>query len=311
MNKYDWIPTECAPKNYPVRIYDGNFFYGNNKKIYVPNGRLVNYGWGGDGSINIAGEQMKEAPDRLEITWLSYTENVTYTGDFKLDREKIDSLLKKGYGIYAEGEEHKTFDELKVGMAPGGLVVVWLSGGARQVEVGSFQAHTTTNVDWKKEFPDMEISIDKHVANVVSDLPPEVQEQAKNHAIPFDLWKNWRKRYNWRTVINEECRPETLFTEYFNAEQTKNAANGKVDPEIRELAIPKRMYVFWTNKKNDSMRTDFNYDEQEVTAAFLQIKDHADLDISISPDDYKVVIKLKSNHKEVILNKTQTRTVLR
>ncbi|QNK63439.1 DUF2931 family protein [Pedobacter sp. PAMC26386] len=311
MNKYEWIPTECAPENYPVRVYDGNFFYGDNKKIYIPNGRLVNYGWGETGSINIAGEEMKEAPDRLEITWISFTENITYTGQFKLDREKIDSLFKKGYGVAVEDQKHKTFDKLKVGMAPGGFVVVWISGGARQVEVGSFQAHATTNVNWKRELPDMKISMEEYVAHRVAALPVEIQEQVKNRTIPFDPWKNWRKRYNWHAVINEECRPETLFTEYFNEEQTLNAANGKVDPEISELAVPKRMYIFWTNKKNESMRTDFNYDEQEVTAAFAEIKDHAELNISVNPEDYEVLIKLKSNNKEIILNKTKTKTVLR
>ncbi|WP_142526966.1 hypothetical protein [Pedobacter westerhofensis] len=37
--KYDWIPTECAPKDYPAQIYSGHFYYGDKGSVYVPDGR--------------------------------------------------------------------------------------------------------------------------------------------------------------------------------------------------------------------------------------------------------------------------------
>lgn len=286
-NKYDWTPTECAPKEYPAQIFNGNFFYGDAKSIYIPKGKEVNYGWGEDGSIDIAGEQMKEAPDRLEITYLSYTEHITYTGTFQLDRPKIDSLFNEGFGEINNAGEKVTYDALKVGLAPGGLVVVWITGSGRQLEVGHFQAHVTTNVNWGREFSDMQIPLNDYIKMVIANLPIEVQNEVKNHKIPVERWKNWRKRYSWHTRVNDECHPLTLFTSYFNAEQTLNTANGTVMPRISQLAVPKRMYILWTDNKNNAMRTDINFEEEEVSHAFSQLKggEAAELNIHVNPDN--------------------------
>lgn len=312
MNKYNWIPTECAPETYPAEIYSGDFFYGDDKSIYVPKGREINYGWGEEGSIDVAGEEFKEAPNRLDITYISYTEGITYTGSFQLDKNKIESLFQKGFGETDNSGERITYDALKVGLAPGGLVVVWMSGGGRQIEVGHFQASPTTKVNWKLAFPDMEISIEEYTKKIVAKLPAEVQTQVKNHTLPLNRWKDWRKKYNWKTIVDTQCRPTTLYAEYFNAEQTLNAANGPVIPEINQLAIPKRMYVAWSNNTNHAMRTDINFDEDEVSHAFSQLKDGeaAELNIHINPDNGEAVLKLKTKEKEIPLEKTKTDSVL-
>lgn len=88
MRKYDWIPTECAPKNYPIQIYKGDFYYGDKGRIYIPDGRAVDIGWGEMGSVNIAGDKLKEAPHTLELTWISFTEKKNYKGRFELDTKK-------------------------------------------------------------------------------------------------------------------------------------------------------------------------------------------------------------------------------
>jgi hypothetical protein len=57
VKKYDWIPTECAPEEYPVQIYKGNLLYGiKGAGVDIPDGVTVKNGWGEEGSLPIAGD---------------------------------------------------------------------------------------------------------------------------------------------------------------------------------------------------------------------------------------------------------------
>ncbi|MCP3873094.1 MAG: DUF2931 family protein, partial [Desulfobacteraceae bacterium] len=89
MKKFEWLPTECAPKNYPMKIVRGDFIFKNKNSIYIPDGRFIMDGWGEVGSIDIVGEDFKPLPVRLRILWFSYTEDKFYAGDFDLPYEKI------------------------------------------------------------------------------------------------------------------------------------------------------------------------------------------------------------------------------
>lgn len=164
----------------------------------------------------------------------------------------------------------------------------------------------------KLAFPDMEISIEEYTKKVIAELPMEVQTQVKNHTLPLNKWKGWRKKYKWKTVVNEDCHPGTLFTAYFNAEQTLHAANGTVFPDIHPLAVPKRMYIVWRDDQNTAMRTDIDFDEGEAMDAFSLLKgeETGELDIHINPDNGEATLKLKTKDKEILLAKTKTNSVI-
>lgn len=96
MEKYYWLPTECAPKNYPARIYSGYLVY-EGGSVYVPSSAFINNGWGEIGSTHAVGDDFKPVPYRLDLTWFSYTESKFYTGSFELPKEKISQLFQEGY----------------------------------------------------------------------------------------------------------------------------------------------------------------------------------------------------------------------
>ena len=128
MDKYNWQATESAPKSYPMQVVSGTLFYhGQNQGLYVPDGSSIDDGWGSGISSHIVGPDLKPLPDRLQITFFSYTENQFYVGKFDLPYEKILALFKAGYDL-RRGGGHTTYGQIVVGIAPGGAVAVWVSG---------------------------------------------------------------------------------------------------------------------------------------------------------------------------------------
>jgi len=67
-SKFHWLATESAPKNYPMRIINGTFYYKNEKGgLYVPTAASIGYFWGTGESTHVVGEDFKPLPDRLDI----------------------------------------------------------------------------------------------------------------------------------------------------------------------------------------------------------------------------------------------------
>ena len=79
----EWAPGVCAPKLYPVEVYRGDF-YTDNDWLSIPNGGIVEAGWG-DNGMNMGEGSL--IPDGFSITYFSYLENKFYTGKFALPKE--------------------------------------------------------------------------------------------------------------------------------------------------------------------------------------------------------------------------------
>lgn len=301
MKKYDWIPTECAPENYPAEIYSGFLYYGNQKRIYIPNGRVVNYGWGAEGSVNIAGEDLKEAPHTLEISWLSFTERKNYSGKFELDTKQIEALFAAGFPDEVEGGKD-TYHTIKVGMAPGGDVVVWLTGTRnKQVEVGHFKAQPTDKLDWKKLYPDMDGGIETYIDQVVAKLPDEVKEEIKSKKIPFDYWAGLRKRYSWKPVLTTNIPLLRLDLDYFNKERDFIFGEALKNIQVKSSGIIEHMNVYWLDDKKRQIRTEIKFEEREAFSVFSNIGEQGqgELLIQIDPAKQDAAVKLKVKDKEI------------
>ncbi|WP_158799337.1 DUF2931 family protein [Pedobacter sp. L105] len=313
MKKYDWIPTECAPKNYPVQIYSGYFYYGEKGSIYVPDGREVNYGWGAEGSVDIAGDQLKEAPHTLELTWISFTENKNYTGKFELDTKKIDSLLSAGYPSEIDGGKGK-YDVVKVGMAPGGYVVLWLTGERnKQVEVGQFRAKPIGELDWKKVYPAMGGTFDKYINSIRSELNDTVKQQMKDHAIPMDYWAGLRKRYQWRPVIESAGQIQRIDLDYFNKERDFVFGEALKHIAFKPSAVIEEISVYWLDDKNRELRTEIKFDEQEAFAFFskLQGNEEGQLVVHLDKEKQDATVGLKVKDNEVAFKQIKVQSFYR
>lgn len=301
MKKYDWIPTECAPVNYPAQIYKGALLYGEKGSIYIPDGRAINYGWGESGSVNIAGEQMKEVPHTLEISWLSFTEKKNYGGKFELDTKKIDSLFAAGYPDDSEEGGKGNYHSVKVGMAPGGDLVVWLAGSrSKQVEVGFFKAKPIENLDWKKIYPSMEDGIGAYIDVIVKKLPDSVKEQMAAGKIPFGYWGSLRKRYNWKPEIQTNAKVLRIDLDYFNKERDFVFGDALQHLSVKPNAVIEELSVYWLDDRNRELRTELKFDEQEAFSVFSKIPQGEEASLVVVLDKTKkdATVRLKIKDKE-------------
>ena len=96
------------------------------------------------------------------------------------------------------------YDIITVGMAPGGMVVIWLSGNKSRVEICRLQAKETF-VDKDKFRPiakageTQEQFFDTKFKIAV---PDSIQAEIEKNGIPFKLWDDYRIRYKYRFVVN-------------------------------------------------------------------------------------------------------------
>ena len=104
----------------------------------------ANSDWG-NAQRSIGSSDKQEIPTKLHAKWLSYREGENgqlYEGTFDLPYDMILNLFRNGY-IYQYTDSEIVKDEytgISVGLAPGGVVALWVSGSHRRVQVGCWVA---------------------------------------------------------------------------------------------------------------------------------------------------------------------------
>lgn len=310
MKKYDWLPTECAPVNYPIQIYRGTLFYGDQKSIYIPDGVKIKNGWGNEGSLHVGGETYKEAPHTLNLSWRSFAEKKDYTGTFTLNTTLIDALFSKGFINENVASKHGTYQMIQVGMAPGGIIVVWLKGVDHQVEVGRYQAKETKDLNWKIVLPDMIMTMDQYGETVIKELPHAIQLQIAQNKIPYGKWDNWRKRYKWKPELSGTAIFSDITIYFFNKEIDDIVGKQVKTIGFEERAAPETIDVFWRDRKNQAMRTQIDFNEKEIYRLLNDIKanEEAQLIVNIGKNKEQITVKFKTLSNEFPLVKLKVNT---
>lgn len=202
--KFEWGATESAPRHYPMEIIRGTFIYKGEieEGLYIPNGGTLRSGWGKGISNHSVGEKFKPLPHRLEISFFSYTENQFYQGKFDLPYEKILSLFRQGV---AANPRHPEYSKIMAGIAPGGVVAVWVKGTNNteiffgQAEKINFDPSAAFALPFKNK-----ADSDKYVEEgLIESITPEELTALKKNGIPFGLWERYRNLYDWRLTLSE------------------------------------------------------------------------------------------------------------
>ncbi|MFL0137279.1 DUF2931 family protein [Tenacibaculum maritimum] len=245
MKKFDWLAGGCTPKNYPIHLYTGNYIFEDGNQLYIP----VPYkgdgdGWGSRGTTHVVGEQYKPIPIRLTLYWMSFAEKKWYQGSWELPQKKIIALFEKGF-IDRRTNKKDNYTKIVTGMAPNGVVVVWLSGAGYVKEVARFQAEEATWPSMEKLMPgNPTISKEQYLS-----LNSTVEAYLAKNGIPTGLWDYYRIRYNWHPKINlldEGTKLKIVASHFFNGE-LETWVVGLIDGwETR--AIPKRCVIHWETK---------------------------------------------------------------
>jgi Protein of unknown function (DUF2931) len=321
VEKFDYQPTISCPLGYPVDVYQGGLEAedGGFESLYLGT-HTGKGGWGSTGRSASSG--LKTVPNRLNVIWISYAENQFYAIDCDINYKKMVEKFKEGYQasgyFFNGGGEYKleTYDYIVVGFAPGGVVVVWLSGGGKQVEIGRYQGSKTkvpaneiAKLDSHRHLLFEEDYVKETMTNTQI-VPQEVQEANKNKPIPYGLWDTYRERYSWRpTVVSNQKDWSTIDTriEMVNGEIEEQFDQTLVKNEFVKRALPKKINISWKDKTGQNYGSSLWFDEKEVSEAFAEIfKDNltaqAELEFRISIGNMDITVWLHSNGKELPLN---------
>lgn len=267
---YEWLPTESAPERYPVRLIQGAFLLPDGRRVALPARRDVANGWGKRGSTHIVGDEAKPLPRRLALEWFSYTENRFYKGDFALPESAIAALFAKGVGTDRPAGGRTSFERIIVGMAPGGLVAVWLAAGSEVVEVGGWRADVA-DLPWTRVLDNPDVTRDAFIAKVLeARLGAEGRARLAREGVPTHLYAHYRTQYRWRPWVTGAGQALQTRIHFLNGEYSYIGATGPALPR-EQRAVPAELELQWVVPGGQPRWARIRFDEQETSAAFVKL----------------------------------------
>ncbi|MCV9929308.1 DUF2931 family protein [Flavobacterium sp. LS1R49] len=302
---FSWGSTITAPHMYPIEIHKG--YLADDKKMITAymNTGISTGDWGYGNNAYAGGNSI---PTNLSLTWISFADKKFWKIEATLPKEKIFKFFQEGYmnkdrkGVWS----HVTYKDITVGLAPGGLVVVWLTGLNRSVEIAHFQAKETfVSVDEFYRNPHEYTQDEFYNFRFKSYLPRESQAYIKEKGVPVDLWKDYRTKYNYRFNIHfykadKESSDRRL--KYVNGEE--EIIEVKDINSYQNKALPSYGRFFFSQHN-----AEVQFDDEEILNAFKKLTAvHPDKSIDIEAKVafmYKTTtFTVKCEGEEIPLEKT-------
>ena len=295
----------CAPELYPVGVLQGDFYTANDW-LPLTNGGIVEAGWG-DNGMNMSRSGI--IPTGFKVTYFAYMENKFYTGNFALPSDTIRSLFKEGITVY-RSKKHNTYDAMILGMAPGGVLVVWMQSLDTQVEIGRYQA-TETDINWESFMPRTGYTREQFVSGTINDRPMAVANFQKN-GLMLGLWDTYRIKYNWRPKFEfpEGSTFDGIDFKMYNGEKEFLWGETLAKNSYEKRAIAKSMDLMWADETGQDFGADIYFDEAEMFEAYKQIyrndkEQNAELVIKYNDTRTSLEFYLRSKSEEIELEKTK------
>jgi hypothetical protein len=321
-DQFKWQEGYTAPKGYPAFIYEGGMTSEDGYTGFpdMPIIEISRWGSGGGGM----GSGRKAIPQLLHVKWLSYAEGCFYEVDTELDYDKMLKHFKEGYQekFGTLGMHKETYDEIITGFAPGGVVVVWLGGSSKQVEVGRYQGkkivipkEEITKLDsdrsfifdktlWKETLDEVRQNLNDDEDN--NPDHKDIKKKLDNNPIPFGLWDSYRTKYYWKPTfdfgLNEDSKVGDTQYELYNGEKFFIYNEWLPQEEFLHTGLPSGMAFDWTDKDGVAYSCNMSLDEEKVFSIVREIcGDNKDTQIEIifrvnMPNTY-VAVFFKGNGK--------------
>ena len=325
--EYEWGVAVNTPIGYPIRFYAARV--GSTPIVRELYSITEEPDWGCAAGYESC--SMEELPQNVDMVWLSYKEDCFYRLKTAIDYEKIAKLFREGFDERVPNGEvrHKTYDTIVVGIAPGGVVVLWVGYGYLPLtEIGRYQAE-------KIELREPE-GLDNHqrlifskkdreeVLNSNTIIPEDFREANKNKPIPFGLWDSYRdNQYQWYPTFeipngkigdvdyqywNGEA-DTFFFTDFVALEGQKDVfAPQELYHNIRKLPLFKE--IRFTYKAEDGIKygVGLQFDWEDILATYKKVfGEHpeevkAHLDIRMNRiNSYLTVRLVGDNGKEAFI----------
>lgn len=276
--RFDWEASESAPEHYPMQIISGNFrYYGdaNGAGLYAPSGNTLYNGWGLKNSVHVTGEVLKPLPDKLDITFFSYLEDQFYRGSFDLPYNTILRLFqeeeKKPKQKSMNGTDISNNYMIIVGVAPGGVVAVWMRGqGTKEILFGKAQK---IDLDFTKTMGYPEAKRAEFLKEIIEfAVNPDILAAIRKNGIPFQKWENYRARYNWVPSFTVNNPPEKISISFYTGEGQSFAY--PLEKDFTTKTHPALKSIRFTYTKSGQTKSNYYYirfDEDEILDAFTRL----------------------------------------
>lgn len=305
LQKYEWLEATSAPLGYPVDVYMGGLQSEDGGFTSLYSG-TTNGSWGEANRGMSNGE--KSIPNHLHVKWISYAEKTFYEIDTSIVYEKMLQMFKEGYYTPSDGDNpnprKEDYNKIIVGFAPGGVVVIWLSGAGRQIEVGRYEGKKIVipqdEINSLSPGPQKNMFDPEYQRKIMYEfkiVPLEIVKANENKPIPFDLWDSYRTKYSWTTIFelpNEGTTDEMTYF-YYSGEmerlfgENQIAKYSKFIPEefrwttVKKRAVPNDIKFLWIdNADGKQYFCNIEFVEKEILESFKEIiKDNLDQNIEI------------------------------
>jgi len=203
-------------------------------------------------------------PYTLSCHWVSLRERKIYKGTFELPHKTIDSLFKlekakmNKFSAYSEpGAYGYNFG---VGIAPGGMVTVWVSGRHYfQKEIAIYQAKEFDSYDWNafgqellNTLPEGFDSKSKKTDSIIkNNIPPEM-----------DKWKIFSEKHLYYVqIIGFSDEVTSVDLKCFNEESDRYKVNDGVK-QLVYTSVPNHISI---NKNELKDRNSYRLSEDYIT----------------------------------------------
>jgi hypothetical protein len=310
---FQWEESVSSPKGFPIDVYEGGLV--DDVGSITPMNTGTSGGpWGGAGRSMSGG--LKKLPVKLDVIWKSYIEDKMYHCTEKIDYNKLLEYFKKGYSYLSNDKKREikeTFDEIKVGFAPGGVIIVWVSGITCQYEIGRYQSEETkiskeeiASLDLHDRLMFDDVYIKESILENEKIVPLELQKRNKNEPIPFGLWDLYRQRFNWKYSLtgNHNVELTEYISWYINGEieDYDVLLHKKIDK--KSFALPLSISFAYKDKDlNQDFGAKVKFDENQISRLIENFKKNKinDFDIQIQvnmANSYSQVFVIAENYKQ-------------
>ena len=323
---FEWQETTSCPPGYAVDVYQGGLHSSKGFTSLYLGVDTGKEGWGRGASGMSSGK--KTLPNHLHVIWVSYFEHKFYEIDTPIDYNKMVDLFNEGYYLVSDNPDNprlkwENYDSIIVGFAPGGVVVIWIAGLGRQIEIGRYQGKEIT---FSKEYVESlhpgtqknkhDITYHNKILYEWNMIPKEIVEEIKDKPIPYGLWDTYRKKYNWQLKFvflhNEKIKNVTYYLLNGEEEELYGEVETEKYPKIpvffrwetrKARAIPKTISFFW--EIDSSVYSCYiELDEKEIMTAFERVLGNdpgaeVTIELYVNTDRTRATVSLKTKEEEV------------
>lgn len=313
---YDYLQGISTPEGYPIKLLIGSGFnipadQDRKSNYFLESNKVYSSEWGVGNTTFISYNRSHAAPSSLRLYWYSYLENKYYLLNTNIDSSKISNSFKKGFKRDVKGTLTNkesiiaNYNALITGIAPGGDVVLWMSGSVANTEIGFYKANEINS----KEIKDYDIVTDNERKTVLNDTCACIDRSQfrkivnEGKPIPFGIWTNkYRKKFNWKLTINDFGQTKSALNFYFfNGENYALYNEDVIRLNYQNQVLPSLIkFTFIKDKLKYVVFIEF--DENEIFNNFEKLtkinKDEPiDVVLNIASDLKQAKIELKSKDK--------------